>query len=253
MTTAVKIIPGSLQAPTDIVARIGLIVLSTDEIGMDAFFSLMPKSGVRVFATRTAYLDDAATAEFRLRDSYKEVADTLPPEGRFDVLAFSCTSATVATGAQQTLSLLGAARPGLPCTTPAVGAVRAMQAMGARRIALLTPYPVAYHRKFQEFFPANDVEISADGTFDLQTDAEIGELARDSLFAASRELVHAAPTDALFVSCTATPIVPHLQELEDELGVPVIASSQAMAWDALRLGGYRRPIAGFGRLMQMPR
>ena len=55
------------------------------------------------------------------------------------------------------------------------------------------------------------------------------------------------------ISCTATPVVSHIAALEKAIGVPVVSSSQAMAWDALRLAGYRKPIQGYGRLLEARR
>lgn len=246
--------PCKIRPPTSVEAKIGLILLSTDEIGGDAFCSIMPKERTQVFTTRTAYLDESDQGgEFQLRTSFGEVADTLPPQGRFDVLAFSCTNATVAIGIDSLIRQLRAARPGVKYTSPAIACVKALRSLKARRIALLTPYVIGIHELFMPFFRDNGIAVTADGTFGLETDAEIGELARESIFKASKALVRNARPDALFISCTATPIVPYIARLEKEIGVPVVSSTQAMAWDALRLAGYRRPIRGFGRLLAVTR
>ncbi|WOH52456.1 aspartate/glutamate racemase family protein [Bradyrhizobium sp. sBnM-33] len=240
-----------LTSPSKVVARIGLILLSTDEVGGDAFVSIMPKDRVSVFTTRTAY--DHSGGGFSLATSFADVADTLPPAGRFDVLAFSCTSGTVALGMKSLLSQLAKARPGVNYTSPAVAGVAALRQFKAQRIALLTPYEPRVHRSFLPFFRENGFEITADGTFAKSTDAEIGELRRESIFSAAKALMRHTAPDALFISCTATPVVPYIDSLEREIGVPVVSSSQAMAWDALRLAGFRDPIAGFGRLLASPR
>ncbi|MFC7695427.1 hypothetical protein ACFQX9_01635 [Bradyrhizobium sp. GCM10028915] len=125
--------------------------------------------------------------------------------------------------------------------------------MPAKRIALLTPYELRTHHQLSSFFRDNAFELTADGTFGKSTDAEIGELSRDAIFGAAKALTQAKLPDAIFISCTATPIVPHIESLERELGIPVITSSQAMAWDALRLASYRKPIKGFGALLASQR
>jgi maleate isomerase len=236
-----------------VLGRVGLIVLSTDEIGEDAFCAIMPPA-VRVFTTRTAYVDESPFGgEFALATSFKAVAETLPPEGRLDVLAFSCTSGTVATGVDTLLARLAEARPGLKYTSPAIAGIAALQSLGARRIALLTPYRPGLHNLFLPFFNRAGFEITADATYDLDTDAKVGEITRESLFDGARMLARQSPMDALFISCTATPVVGLIDELEHDLGVPVVSSSQALAWDALRLVGYSAPIEGFGTLMRQPR
>jgi maleate isomerase len=40
-----------------------------------------------------------------------------------------------------------------------------------------------------------------------------------------------------------------LQELEKELGKPVLSTSQVTLWHALKLAGYRHGVKGFGGLL----
>ncbi|MBX5180473.1 hypothetical protein HJB77_30260 [Rhizobium lentis] len=248
--TSTVIFKGS-SSPSPAVVRIGLILVSTDEVGGDAFCAIMPKDDVSVFITRGSCED--SWEGFSLSRSFKEVADTLPPTERFEVLAFSCTSATVELGVEGLLSELRMARPGLKYTSPGIAVVEALKHLSAKRVALLTPYPVDVHQSFIKFLGENRFDVTANGTFDMRTDAEIGELQKESIFGAAKTLVDASSPDALFISCTATPVVPHIDQLEEELGITVVTSSQAMAWDALRLVGYNRPIMRFGRLLAKSR
>lgn len=156
-------------------------------------------------------------------------------------------------GIEKLLADLGTARPGVRYTSPGIAAVAALKRLKAKRVALPTPYPIGIHELFLPFLGEAGFDVTAHGTFDLHTDAEIGELTRESLFKAAKALVAKDKPDAIFVSCTATPVVPHILALEAVLGLPVVSSSQAMAWDALRLAGYRKPIEGYGRLLTVRR
>ncbi|MER9249967.1 hypothetical protein [Mesorhizobium sp. M0590] len=232
-------------------ARIGLILLHSDEIGEDAFTCIMPENEITVFTTRTGY--DHSGGGFTLPTSFKAVTDTLPPAGRFDVLAFSCTSGTVALGANDLLSELQQARPGIKYTSPGVAGVAALQQLNAKNVALLTPYVIELHQKFLPFLRENGFDVVADGTFNINIDSDICDLRTELIFSGAKTLVERSSPDALFVSCTSTPIVPHIDHLERALGIPVVTSSQAMAWDALRLAGYHKPVDGFGRLLSASR
>lgn len=233
------------------IKRIGLIVLSDDEIGDRAFTAIMPKDKISVFSTRTAYVENQEG--FSLATSFAEVTKTLPPPGRLDVLAFSCTSGSVALGAQNLLAQLAEARPDIKYTSPSIAVVGALRELGAKKIAMLTPYSLHTHQSFIRFFNEHGFEVGENGTFACSTDATIAELSRVELFDAAKALVHASRPDVLFVSCTATPIVPHIDALEEEIGISVVSSSQAMAWDTLRLAGYSQPILGYGRLLACER
>lgn len=242
---ATHVLPAAIE-PAGYTTRIGLCVLSTDEIGQRAFERVVPEGKASVVATRAVYSDEDG---FTVVGGFKMLLDALPPPGRIDVIAFSCTSGTVAMGKDRLLDAMAEGRPGLKYTSPAVAALAAIEALKIHRIALMTPYPVAMHRQVRRFFSDEGVDIVADATFNLSTDAEIGELSKASLFSGAEELA-AEPVDALFVSCTATPLVPYIDELEERLGVTVITSTQAMAWHAMRLGGFKEPVHGFGRLLK---
>lgn len=240
-----------ITSPSNVIARIGLILVSTDEMEGDAFISIMPKGQVAVFQTRAAY--DYREGTFAIRTSFKDVTDTLPPVERLDVLAFSCTSWTVAAGVDNVLSQLKEARPGIKYTSPAHAGISALRRLKAKRIALLSPYELVLHQSLPPFLRENGFEITADGTFATLSGTENNELSRESIFTAAKELVRHNMPDALFISCTAMPIVPYIDALEREIGIPVVSSTQAMAWDALRLAGYSLPIDGFGRLLASER
>lgn len=240
-----------LTSSSKATARIGLILLSSDEVGGAAFASIMPKNKVSVFQTRTAY--GYSDGHFSMPTSFIDLADTLPPAGRLDVLAFSCTCWTVAMGTEHLMSQLAEARPGIRYTSPATAGIEALRQLHAKRIALLSPYELGLHRSLLPFFGESGFKITADGTFATSNGTENNELSRKSLFAAAKELISPGVPDALFMACTATPIVPYIDSLERELGIPVVTSTQAMAWDALRLAGYGAPIDGFGRLLAAQR
>ncbi|PWJ88181.1 MULTISPECIES: hypothetical protein [Mesorhizobium] len=231
-------------------ATVGLIVLNTDEVAGIAFNSIMPKEKVSVFETRCGY---NTVNGFSLTRTLAEVANDLPPVDRMDVVAFSCTSGTVAWGLERLFSELSKAFPGAKYTSPASAAILALRRLNASRIALLTPYGLETHKSFLSFFGGTGFEIVANGTFPYSTDHEICELSSESIFGAAKTLTLDGLPDALFISCCATPVVPHIKDLERELGIPVVTSSQAMAWDALHLADCYEPIQGFGRLLTLSR
>lgn len=222
-------------------------MVSSDVVGPDALMSITSKHDVSLFMTRGQCVP--SWVGFSFTTSFKAVADTLPPVGQFDVLAFGCTSGTVELGWDRLLAQLQEARPGLKYTSAATAAIAALRQLGSKRVALLTPYPFDTHQRFLSFLGQHGINVVADGTFDKQLDAEIGQLSSDSIMAAAQHLTHANSADALFVSCMATPVVPLIAELERRLGVPVVTSAQALSWDALRLAGYQTPILGFGQLL----
>jgi len=55
-------------------------------------------------------------------------------------------------------------------------------------------------------------------------------------------------SDALFVSCTALPVLALIDKLEKKLKKPVLSSNQTLIWDTLREVDYNKKIDGYGML-----
>ena len=60
----------------------------------------------------------------------------------------------------------------------------------------------------------------------------------------------AADIDAVYVSCTSLKLAEAIEQIEEEVGLPVLSSNHVMAWHALRLGNVQQPIEGFGRIFR---
>src|SRR5262245_25293256 len=99
---ATRILPAKLEPPP-YATKIGLCVLSTDEIRQRAFEQIVPEGKACVLTTRVIYSDENG---FTVVGGFKTLLDALPPEGRIDVVAFSCTSGTVAMGKNQLLDAM---------------------------------------------------------------------------------------------------------------------------------------------------
>ncbi|RWN48883.1 hypothetical protein [Mesorhizobium sp.] len=226
---------------------IGLITLSTDPVGEDAFKAELSEAPVRVFTTRVAYDEaDHEAGGFIPMPDWPVVVRTLPPGDLVDMIAFSCTSATIALGNETLVRQLSAARPGLRYTSPGIAAVALMRRFGIKRIALLTPYAAALHRAFTPYFAGHGIEVTAEyslyGPMSLVSDDDVARVPLDRLQnELGTLLASAGSVNALFLSCAAFSVSkPDLARFGRALGVPVLASVHAMAWHALDLLGEDR-------------
>src|SRR3546814_15716258 len=78
---------------------------------------------------------------------YDEVPATvgLLPQVTFDVVGFACTSGALVIGEERIAARVREALPDVQVTDPVTAARAALGALGASRIALLTPYLAAIH------------------------------------------------------------------------------------------------------------
>ncbi|WP_246763743.1 MULTISPECIES: hypothetical protein [Rhizobium] len=223
---------------------IGLITLSTDPVGEDAFKAVMSGTPLRVFTTRTGYdQENHEAGGFIPRPDWPVLLATLPPDGLVDVIVFLCTSATIALGNDELVHRLRSGRPGLQYTSPGMAAVAMMKEFNIERIALLTPYGPALHNAFAPYLGRHGIEVVADHSLahsmNLVTDDDIGRVPVTRIQAElSKLLENGKPVDAAFVSCAAFSVKQSdLVELTGALGCPVLASVHSTAWHVLGLVG----------------
>ena len=57
--------------------------------------------------------------------------------------------------------------------------------------------------------------------------------------------------DALFISCTALPVLNIIDNLEKKLNKPVLSSNQTLIWDSLESIGKNDNVTGFGKLFNI--
>lgn len=238
-------------APVGARGRIGLVALATD-VNSETELRRMAPPGVEIFTNRIENANPVAIANLcAMAGDVTRAARGILPGNRIDVMAFGCTSGTIAIGESEVTRLIQAARPGVPCTNPIAATLAALTVLGAHRISVLTPYTVPVNQAIAAHLGAKGLEVLSIAGFDLDQDDAMTAVTPAAILAAAIECCHPA-ADLLFVSCTALRVAEVLDEMEQCLARPVVASNQALLWHALRLIGNDDPIEGFGRLLTLP-
>lgn len=237
-------------------ARIGIIVLATDYTMEREWMTLMDIPGVAVYAARIKNDPQITPETLRaMEPRLTETADLILPGADLDVLAFGCTSASMAIGEARVFELLEASKPGAKYTTPITSAFAAFRAFGAKRVGVLTPYRADVNRIVADYMTTHgQIEVPVFGSFNEEMDDRVARIDPASIKTGIERLKKLADIDAVFVSCTSVRLATVAAELERDIGLPVTSSNHAMAWHALRLGGVNDERPEFGSLFtrQLP-
>ena len=116
---------------------------------------------------------------------------------------------------------------------------------------MLTPYIAEVNVVVENYITKQGFELVAKGSFDQPSDSQICRVPPQAVYDAALALGQMAGVEGLFISCTGLRTSTILEPLEQALGIPVVASNQALAWDALRLAGCTERVEGFGRLLTL--
>ena len=232
------------------VRRLGLIALATDLTTERDFAEVFGKQ-VGLYTARVAY-DNPTTPENlrRMAPRLTEAAELIIPEVDLDAICYSCTAASVVIGDAEIERAIQSARPDVPVVTPTAAAIAGLRAVGAQRIAILTPYLQETSQPMAEYF-AEAFDVARLDCFGLEDDRDMARVSHDTIFEAVVNL--AAPDiDAFFISCTALPALHAITQIETRTGRPVVTSNQASAWAMGRLAGIDLDAALGGHLFSQP-
>ncbi len=232
-------------------AAIGLIVLATDQTMEHEFRLIFRQQGVAFYESRIAN-SNSITPE-TLKDMERLIEDqtaVILPGMPLDVVAYGCTSASMVIGEEAVFDKIRAARPDVACTTPITAAFAAFDALGAKRIGVLTPYRQDINDFMRDYITGRGYQVPVFGSFNEENDSIAARISPASIRSGIARVAAAADLDAVFISCTSLRLVEHVSGIEQEIGIPVTSSNHAMAWHCLRLAGIDEPMPEFGRLFE---
>ena len=230
-------------------AKIGFVLLATEQTIEADMRTLFP-AGVGLHFTRAPMPDSITEANLLAQvHDLAPAAATLLPDGSLDVVCYACTSGSLLIGEDRVCAELQRGAPYARPTTLITGAMRALKALGAKRIAVATPYLDEINQREAEYMSAAGFEITNIQGLNIEKDSDMVRV-RPEFIADYVASVDTSDADALFISCGALRSIDVIEELEQRLGKPVVTSNQAMAWDTLRLAGITDQIAGYGRLLR---
>jgi arylmalonate decarboxylase len=140
---------------------------------------------------------------------------------------------------------------GLPVSTMSQAVVDGMRRFDARRIVVATAYADEVNNRLKKFLQAQDFEVLALEGFGLLGFGEPGTMSEADIIALGSKLCTQAPdAEGLLISCGGLRTRGVARPLEDRHGIPVVSSTQAAFWAAMRLVGDSGHVAGRGRLLE---
>jgi len=230
--------------------RIGLLALSTDLTIERDFQSICHSLPINLFVNRI-HNENPLTKEnlLKMYDQLESVTKDILPDEKINTVAYGCTSGTIAIGKDKIEGKIQLAKPGCYVTTPITSAIKAINKMKIKKIAVFTPYPESVNKTIFEYFSKENIEILSFSSFNLDSDLEIGKVDPNYLLEVLTRM-ETGSSDALFISCTALPVLKILDNVETKIKKTVLSSNQVLIWDSIRSVGYKNSVSGYGQLFR---
>jgi len=222
--------------------RIGVIVPSSNT-NAEPDLQMLAPSGLTLHCTRSGGYDvEAIPDSDEMRRFARQALDQqlqLLVDGRVEVIAYACTSATLSDGPEFDAEFCAeiTAKTGLPAVTTAGALIEAMRDLDAQRVAFTSPYVARLADESVDFIRQCDIEV----VNQLGFERELSSLEQNRLTPADAYRMGLAAdhadADLLVISCTDYRAVEAIVALEQALAKPVVTSNSALMYVCLkRLG-----------------
>ena len=134
---------------------------------------------------------------------------------------------------------------GLPVSTMSQAVVDGLRHFGARRIVVATAYADDVNDRLKAFLIAQGFEVLVLEGFGLIGFGEPGSKSEADIIALGSKVCTAAPAaEGLLISCGGLRTLGVAKPLEERHGIPVVSSTQAAFWAAMRLVGEDGHVGG---------
>ena len=230
--------------------RIGLITLATDFRIEKDFNNVIYGKDIDLYCNRIKCYNPLTNETLKnMANDIPKVTENILPDQKLDCVAYGCTSGTIAAGYQSIFEKVNLAKPNTKVTTPITSAINALKSLKIKKLSIFTPYTDEINKSVINYFRKENIEIVELSYFDIASDLDIGKVDPQHVFDTLTK-IDLTNSDALFVSCTALPVLTIINELEKKISKVVLSSNQTLIWDTLKEINYNNKVEGFGELFK---
>jgi maleate isomerase len=232
-------------------ARIGYASpLFVTEVFAYEFYAIVPEGVTLMISTLDIITRSKEEVERTFERSLRAVEEMA--RGGADVVVLGGNPVNLSRGVENLPDLIAELerKIGTRVTTSTTSQINALQALGASKIATVYPFTEEHAARHEDsirkfgFEPAGAIGAG----LELR---DVGRIPRATALDLARKVKDANPiADTIHFACAHWAVAEVIDAVEDELGVDVMTSHQAILWQALRTAGIDDKITGFGRLFR---
>jgi maleate isomerase len=229
--------------------RFGLLTPSSNTTQEPEFFAALPPT-VSLHTGRVTYREITPSEQDRcvleLESESRKLADA-----DVGVIVFAATAPTLAKGKGYDRELIKRMEDasGRPATTAATAFVDALNLLGAKKIAIGAPWSKIMDKPMVEFMEASGFQVVHSEVVGFVASVELGRVGPETAYELGRR-ADRPDAEAIIMPGGNWASMPIVEELESELGKPVLVNNAVSLWAGLRLLKTGAGIPGYGRLLR---
>jgi maleate cis-trans isomerase len=226
--------------------RIGLIIPSSNTLTERQFNRYAPPA-VGIHVTRLRMTGKWRKPLSELKNSLVEAAQALS-DVEPGVIVFHCTANSMENGLAHEAAIVDIIQQasGCPTLSTAQAITQAFDHVGIKKMVLISPYVKATNHHEVKYLSAAGYTVLHELGLGLETHA-YAQVTPEEWKKVVKENTR-ADADGYFLSCTNTRMIEAIDDLESDLGKPMVNSNQAVLWTCLNKLGIRYSGEKLGRL-----
>ncbi len=143
------------------------------------------------------------------------------------------------------------AKTGIPTSTTLSASMDAFKSLGVTRLAVAAPSTPESQERFRRYLEGSGFEVLAIKGLGITRNVDLTRIPFHVSYQLAVEAFHEAKrAEGICLPCSRWPVVGNIDPLEKDLGVPVVTSTQAMAWFGLKSLGIKEQVKGYGTLLE---
>lgn len=245
--------------------RVGLIVPSSN-LTMETEIPAMLRAREAVAPERFTFhssrmrMKQVTPEELTKMDADSERAAAELADARVDVMGYACLVAIMSQGhgyhraSEEKLGGVTVEETGsaIPIVSSAGALVQGLEHLGAKRVAVLTPYMKPLTATVCSYIENEEIAVVDSISREEPDNLKVGQLDQDELIDLASK-VDTTNADALVLSaCVQMPSLRALGEVQHRSPIPVVSAATATVWKMLTELGLDPTVPGAGALLGQP-
>ena len=240
-------------------ARIGFLQPAVANPNHPHEFYLVAPPGVTISIASLGSVEDPPASEFLSEESLKRATERVPlgakalaAQGVHVIVQAGIPHLSVyGRGIEDRLRAQVAEVTDIPLVMDMRSSALAMQRLGMTRVVMASPFTEKLSAGVADYLRPEGIDIVSTYRVNVGSYGGLFGISLGTVYdEAKRAFQAAGNVDGVWLPGAAMPTVAVVEALEQDLGVPVVSSKQAMLWAALRTARVSEPVLGYGSLFR---
>jgi len=231
--------------------RIGHVAPSRGDTLVYEFYQMLPAGFMILNSTGTIRQLVDADIERQMQRIEEAAADLVDNKCDSVIIGGSPLFTKLGYGSDTEMGKRLSDKFGVPVSPGITGEIEALKSLGIKKLVVATPHEDTLNDRMKAFLEASGFKVLKIQGYGVRKNADLTDMDEHAAYKIAKRLyAKDRSADGVFIPCPRWPTITDVAQLEGEIGKPVITSSLACCWYAMKLIDIKESVKGFGRLME---